>query len=54
MSEGIWTMTDSEFEAELAKAWDEGASAALDALNRHIDREPYKIVNPYRDAGAGE
>ena len=27
MSEGIWTMTDSEFYQELAKAWQEGSTA---------------------------
>lgn len=32
----------------MAQAWQEGADSALDALNSHIKREPYKLVNPYR------
>lgn len=40
-ADGIWTMTDTEFRAELAKAWDEGAACA----NR---------VNPYSPRSAKE
>jgi hypothetical protein len=51
MSEGIWTMTDSEFETELAKAWDEGQAATLaDPLGAVFGYN----ANPYRKAGAGE
>lgn len=34
--------------AKAERVWDEGAAAALDALNKQINREPYKLVNPYR------
>ena len=41
---GVWTMTDAEFRAELAAAWDAGAEAQATRYLMQSDPGP----NPYR------
>jgi len=48
MSEGIWTMTESEFKQELANAWDEGFRDGLRQDAEGVDGPRFE--NPYRSA----
>lgn len=50
MGEGTWTMTDSEFNRELAKAWRKGERAAMLWQHRY-DRgdNPDDPQCPYED-----
>jgi len=55
MTEGIWTMTDSEFNRELAKAWHQGHRAAIVWQHKH-DRgdNPPDPACPYDPNGEAE
>lgn len=41
-------MTDAEFKRELARAWDEGAGAAIEREHTYGAEEKAKYYNPYR------